>query len=635
MKIISKDGSQVEIKEAGTLLDAAEAISSGLARNALAGKINGEDKDLRDVLHDGDKFEISTFDDEYGRLAFHHSTAHLLAQAVQRLYPDAEFAIGPAIKDGFYYDIDFGDKVINDEDLPKIENEMKKIVQEKLPIERFEMTRQEAIKYWEDKGQKYKVELVEDLPEDAHISFYKQGDFTDLCAGPHIMNTGSLKAFKLTSIAGAYWRGDENRKMLTRIYGTSFPKKKLLDEYLERIEEAKKRDHRKIGKEMGLFALMDEGPGFPFFLPKGMIIKNELIEYWREIHQRAGYKEISTPLILNRKLWETSGHWDHYRENMYTTEIDGEDYAIKPMNCPGAMLVFNSKPRSYKDLPLRLAELGSVHRHELSGALHGLFRVRNFTQDDAHIFLSMDMIEDEVKRIVDLIDEVYSKFGFKYNIELSTRPDDSMGSDEDWEEATSALEKALKGMGRTYEINEGDGAFYGPKIDFHLEDCLGRSWQCGTIQLDFQLPQRFKSEYIGKDGNKHMPVLVHRVVFGSVERFIGNLIEEYAGNFPIWLAPVQIELIPVSLKAHLDYAREMQKELEAAGVRVELDDRDETLGKKIRDAQVAKTYFQIVVGDREMEDKTVSIRMHGEKDSKVMAFKDFKEFIVGKIKDRD
>lgn len=634
MKVITKDGSSLDLQEGASCLDAAEAISKGLARNALAAKINGEDHDLRDELHEGDRVEIATFDDEYGQLAFHHSTSHLMAQAIQHLYPKAQFSIGPAIDNGFYYDIDFGDERVTEEDFPAIEKEMKKLVQAQEDIERFTKPRAEAIEYFKEKDQPYKVELIEDLPEEEEISFYRQGDFTDLCAGPHVMNTKVLKAFKLTSVAGAYWRGDENNKMLTRIYGTSFPKKKMLDEYLARMEEAKKRDHRKIGKEMDLFTFMDEGPGFPFFLPNGVVIKDELIKYWKEIHRKAGYKLIQTPQILSRSLWETSGHWDHYRENMYVTKIDDEDFAIKPMNCPGAMLVYNSKPRSYREFPLRLGELGNVHRHELSGALHGLFRVRNFTQDDAHIFLTMDMIADEVKRIMDIIDEVYTKFGFKYTMELSTRPDDSMGTDEEWEGATQALKQALEENGQDYTINEGDGAFYGPKIDFHLEDTIGRTWQCGTIQLDFQLPQRFKAEYIGKDGEKHQPVVLHRVVYGSIERFIGILIEQYAGNFPLWLAPVQVELIPVNLKAHGAYAQKMKDALEDAGVRVELDLRDETLGKKIRDAQLAKTYFQIVVGDREMENGTVSVRRHGEEDTQTIPFDEFKNWMVEEIETR-
>lgn len=631
MNVVTKDGKNLTLGAGANLYEAAEAISEAFARKALAGRINGQLADLRTELHEGDRIEIADFDEEDGKKAFHHTTAHILAQAVQRLYPQAQFAIGPAIENGFYYDIDFGEEEIGEEDLPRIEKEMAKVVQEKLDIERFTMERSEAMAYWQEQNQPYKLELVKDLPEDAVVSFYRQGDFTDLCAGPHLFNTGSVKALKLTSLAGAYWRGDEHNKMLTRIYGVSFPKKKLLDEYLTRLEEAKKRDHRIIGKEMELFALMEEGPGFPFFLPNGMAMKNALITYWREMHKKAGYLEIATPQILNRKLWETSGHWDHYRENMYTTKIDGEDYAIKPMNCPGAMLVYQSKPRSYKDLPLRLAELGNVHRHELSGALHGLFRVRNFTQDDAHIFLALDMIEAEVRSIIELIDGFYQKMGFRYHIELSTRPEDSMGTDEEWEEATKALQQALEHIGMPYTVNEGDGAFYGPKIDFHLEDTLGRTWQCGTIQLDFQLPQRFHAEYVGADGEKHQPVLIHRVVFGSVERFIGILIEQFAGNFPLWLAPVQVALIPVHNEAHGTYAQKMKEELEAIGARVQVDLREETLGKKIRDAQTAKTSLQIVVGDQELQNGTVSLRKHGEKDSKTLSFEAFKDWLKEQI----
>ena len=635
MKILSKDGSAVEVKDGATAYDFAKAISEGLARKALAAMVNKEDCDLRTELHEGDRVGIYTFDDAYGKLAFRHSTSHVMGQAVQRLYPQAKLAIGPAIADGFYYDIDFGEESLKDEDLPRIEEEMKKIVKEKLDIERFTKSREEAIQFFKDKKEDYKVELIEDLPEDAEISFYRQGDWVDLCAGPHIMNTGAIKAFKLTSLAGAYWRGDEKNKMLTRIYGTSFPQKKLLDEYLTRMEEAKKRDHRKIGKEMGLFMFSEAGPGFPFFLPKGMILKNTLLDYWRELHRKAGYQEISTPIILNRKLWETSGHWDHYRENMYTTKIDDEDYAIKPMNCPGSMLVYNSQSHSYRDLPLRLAELGIVHRHELSGALHGLFRVRCFTQDDSHIFMTPEQITSEIKNVVSLIDEVYTKFGFTYHIELSTRPEDSMGTEEEWEMATNGLKRALDELGRDYEINEGDGAFYGPKIDFHLEDTIGRTWQCGTIQLDFQLPQRFEAEYIGEDGEKHRPIVIHRVVFGSIERFIGILIEQYAGNFPTWLAPVQVKLIPVNLDAHGDFAQKMAKELEDVGVRCELDLRNETLGKKIRDAQVEKTHYQIVLGDQEMENHTVTVRRYGEEKTETLDWEAFKERILQEIANRE
>ncbi|MDY6085932.1 MAG: threonine--tRNA ligase [Peptoniphilaceae bacterium] len=634
MKIVLKDQSEINLEEGARAIDLAKAISAGLARNALAAEINGEGRDLRTALHEGDRVAILTFDDEYGRLAFRHSTSHLMAQAVAHLYPDAQFAIGPAIKDGFYYDIDFGETVITDEALPQIEEEMKRLVKEKIDVEQFTLPRDEAIEFFTEKNQPYKVELIEDLPEGEVISFYRQGDFVDLCAGPHVMNMGILKAFKLTSVAGAYWRGDEHNKMLTRIYGTSFPKQSMLDEHLARIEEAKKRDHRKIGRDMELFTLLDEGPGFPFFLPNGMRLKNALLQYWREIHREAGYDEISTPTILNRSLWETSGHWDHYRENMYTTRIDDEDYAIKPMNCPGAMLVYNAKPHSYRELPLRLAELGNVHRHELSGALQGLFRVRNFTQDDAHIFLAPDMIEDEIRRIVRLIDAVYTKFGFKYEMEISTRPEDSMGTDEEWENATNALMNALKSMDMPFEINEGDGAFYGPKIDFKIEDALGRQHQCATIQLDFQLPQRFGAEYTGQDGEKHQPVLIHRVIYGSIERFIGILIEHFAGNFPLWLAPVQVAVIPVNVDAHGAYAEELADELREKGVYVELDNRSETLGKRVRDAQVKKIPLQLVIGDQEMEHHTVNVRLHGEKESHNMAWEDFVTEITEKIKTR-
>lgn len=633
MEVKLKDGSGLQVENEASAFDAAKTLSEGLARNALAAEVNGEEKDIRTPLHDGDQLSILTFDDEYGKHAFHHSSSHLLAQAVKRLYPEAKLAIGPPIRDGFYYDIEFS-QPITDEDLPVIEEEMKKIVKEKLDISRFTKNRDEAIAYFEEHNEPYKVELIQDLPEDAEIGFYRQGDFTDLCAGPHILNTSQIKAFKLTSVAGAYWRGDEHNKMLTRIYGTSFPKKKMLDEHLERLEEAKKRDHRKIGKEMDLFAFVEEGPGFPIFLPKGMLLKNALIDYWRELHIREGYKEISTPMILNRKLWETSGHWDHYQENMYTTKIDDQDYAIKPMNCPGAMLVYNSKPHSYKEFPLRLGELGLVHRHELSGALHGLFRVRNFTQDDAHIFLTPDMITDEIKRIVSLIDEVYTKFGFSYHIELSTRPDDSMGTDEEWEVATQGLKDALDEIGKDYVINEGDGAFYGPKIDFHIEDVIGRTWQCGTIQLDFQLPQRFEAEYIGEDGEKHRPIVIHRVVYGSVERFIGNLIEQYAGNFPLWLAPSQVRLIPVNNEVHGDKCEEMAKELRELGVHVDVDLREETMGRKIRDAQTEKVKLQLVIGDKEVEEETVNIREYGEKDTVSKDWSAFKEWIAEAVEER-
>ena len=553
-----------------------------------------------------------TFADELGQEAFHHTTSHILAQAVKRLYPDTKCAIGPAIKDGYYYDFEFSFPFTT-EHLEAVEKEMRKIVKEALPLERFTMNRQEAIDLMKEKNEPYKVELIEDLPEDAELSFYKQGEYLDLCAGPHVSNTSVIKAFKLQSVAGAYWRGDEHRQMLTRIYGTSFPKAAELEAYLKRMEEARLRDHRKLGKELGLFAIMDEGPGFPFFLPKGMVLKNLLIDYWRKLHQREGYVEISTPIILSRHLWENSGHWDHYKDNMYTTVIDDEDYAVKPMNCPGGMLVYKVEPRSYKDLPMRVGELGLVHRHEKSGQLHGLMRVRCFTQDDAHIFMTEDQIRDEIKGVARLIDEVYSKFGFKYHVELSTRPEDSMGSDEDWEMATEGLRGALDELGLAYVVNEGDGAFYGPKIDFHLEDSIGRTWQCGTIQLDFQMPQRFDLEYTGADGEKHRPIMIHRVAFGSIERFIGILIEHYAGKFPTWLAPVQVKVMAVSEK-FADYAQRIQDELIEAGVRSEIDLRNEKLGYKIREAQMEKVPYMVIVGEKEVEEGTISVRKRDEGD---------------------
>ena len=530
-----------------------------------------------------------------------------MAQAIKRLYPEAKLAIGPSIADGFYYDIDFASPIAA-EDLEKIEAEMKKIVKEALPIERFTLPRNEAIALMKEKEEPYKVELIEDLPEGEEISFYRQGDFTDLCAGPHLMNTKEVgKAYKLTSIAGAYWRGDEHNKMLTRIYATAFGKKEELEAYLTMLEEAKKRDHRKLGKELGLFMMHDAGPGFPFFLPKGMVLKNTLLDYWRQLHKKAGYVEISTPIILNRSLWETSGHWDHYKNNMYTTVIDGQDYAIKPMNCPGGVLTYASEPRSYRDLPLRMGELGIVHRHEKSGQLHGLMRVRCFTQDDAHIFMTPEQIKDEIMGVAKLINEVYTLFGFKYHVELSTRPEDSMGSDEDWEMATEGLRSALDALGLDYVVNEGDGAFYGPKIDFHLVDAIGRTWQCGTIQLDFQLPQRFELEYQGADGEKHRPIMIHRVVFGSIERFIGILIEHFAGAFPTWLAPVQVKVLPISDK-YADYAEKVRKQLDDAGIRVEVDTRAEKIGYKIREAQMQKVPYMVIVGQKEEEEGLVSVR---------------------------
>ena len=538
--------------------------------------------------------------------AIRHTASHVLAQAVKRLYPETKLAIGPAIDDGFYYDFD-REGGFTPDDLEKLEAEMKKIVKENLALKPFVLPRDEAIKFMQEKGEPYKVELIEDLPEGETISFYQQGDFVDLCAGPHILYTKGIKAFKLTSIAGAYWRGSEKNKMLTRIYGTAFAKKEDLEAYLTMMEEAKKRDHRKLGKELGLFMFAEEGPGFPFFLPKGMTLKNTLIDYWREIHLREGYQEVSTPVILSRKLWETSGHWDHYKENMYTTVIDDEDYAIKPMNCPGGMLVYKSQPRSYRDLPLRVGELGLVHRHEKSGQLHGLMRVRCFTQDDAHIFMTQDQITDEIKGVTRLINEVYSQFGFDYFVELSTRPEDSMGSDEDWEMATNGLRNALDEMGLKYIVNEGDGAFYGPKIDFHLRDSIGRTWQCGTIQLDFQLPQRFEAEYVAEDGTKKRPIMIHRVCFGSIERFIGILIEHFAGKFPVWLAPVQVKVIPVSEKS-MEYAQGLYDQLKAAGIRTELDRKDEKVGYKIRQAQLEKVPFMLVLGEKEAAEGKITVR---------------------------
>ena len=629
MIIRMKDGSEREYDAPVTVWKAAQDIGEGLARAACAGEVNGQVVDLRYEITQDCDLRILTFEDEEGRAAFRHTASHILAQAVKRLYPNTRLAIGPAIKDGFYYDFEF-EIPISNEDLEQIEKEMKKIVEEKEDIRRFTLTREEAMELMRKREEPYKQALIEDLPEGEEISFYEQGEFVDLCAGPHLMNTKSVKAFRLTSIAGAYWRGSEKNKMLTRIYGTAFAKKEELKEYLELLEEAKKRDHRKLGKELGLFALMDEGPGFPFFLPKGMILKNLLIDYWRELHKREGYVEIQTPMLLNRKLWETSGHWDHYRENMYTTRIDDEDFAIKPMNCPGGMLVYKSEPHSYRDLPLRIGELGLVHRHEKSGALHGLMRVRCFTQDDAHIFMTQEQITDEIKGVVRLIDEVYQKFGFRYHVELSTRPEDSIGSDEDWEMATDGLRKALDELKLDYTVNEGDGAFYGPKIDFHLTDSLGRTWQCGTIQLDFQLPMRFEAEYIGADGERHRPIMIHRVVFGSIERFIGILIEHYAGKFPLWLAPVQVKVLPISDK-HIDYAKKVAEILKNASVRCEADLRAEKIGYKIRSAQLEKVPYMLIVGQKEEENKTVSVRSREEGDLGEELLKEFieKTFLNG------
>ncbi len=556
-------------------------------------------------MRDG-SIQEAEFEEELGKNAFRHTTAHILAQAVKCLYPNTKCAIGPSITDGFYYDFEF-DFNFSEENFPEIEAEMKKIVKENLQLKQFALAYEEATLAMEERNETYKIELLKELPTEEKISFYQQGEYLEMCAGPHVVYTSVIKAFKLLSVAGAYWRGDEKNKMLTRIYGTSFPNKDMLAEYLNRLEEAKKRDHRKLGKELGLFALLDEGPGFPFFLPKGMILKNLLIDYWRKIHSREGYVEISTPMMLNRQLWETSGHWDHYKENMYTTVIDETDFAIKPMNCPGGMLVYKLEPHSYRELPMRIGELGLVHRHEKSGALHGLMRVRCFTQDDAHIFMTPEQILEEIKGVVRLIDEVYTSFGFKYHVELSTRPENSIGSDADWEMATSGLRNALDDLKLKYLLNERDGAFYGPKIDFHLEDSIGRTWQCGTIQLDFQLPQRFEAEYIGEDGNKHRPIMIHRVVFGSIERFIGILIEHYAGKFPLWLSPVQIKILPISDK-FIDYANEVEVVLKKEGLRCEIDSRAEKIGYKIRSARMERIPYMLVVGEKEMENHSVSVR---------------------------
>jgi len=607
MKITLKDGSVKEYASAVTVLEVAKDLSEGLARMACAGEVNEEAVDLRTVIDQDCTLNILTARDEKGLAALRHSASHVMAQAVKRLYPSAKLAIGPSIVDGFYYDVDF-ENPITAEDLVKIEGEMKKIVKEGLAIQRFTLPREEALELMKKMEEPYKVELIEDLPEGEEISFYQQGEFIDLCAGPHLMSTRDIgKAYKLTSIAGAYWRGNEHNKMLTRLYATAFAKKEELEAYLTMMEEAKKRDHRRLGRELGLFMMHEAGPGFPFFLPKGVMLRNTLLEYWREIHKKAGYQEIVTPIILSRSLWENSGHWDHYKDNMYTTVIDEMDFAVKPMNCPGGMMTYASEPRSYRDLPLRMAELGLVHRHEKSGQLHGLMRVRCFTQDDAHIFMTEDQIKDEIKGVANLINDVYTLFGFEYHVELSTRPEDSMGSDEDWAMAISALKDALDEMGLDYVINEGDGAFYGPKIDFHLVDAIGRTWQCGTIQLDFQMPQRFELEYTGADGEKHRPIMIHRVAFGSIERFIGILIEHFAGAFPTWLAPVQVKVLPISDK-YSEYAKKVTDQLDEAGIRVELDTRSEKIGYKIREAQTHKIPYMLIVGQKEEENGVVSVR---------------------------
>ena len=630
-----KGGVVKEYENGTTAMDIAKSIGMGLYKAVCICKINGEYQDLRTPITGDCELEFLTFeDDEEAKRTFRHTASHILAQAVKRLYPEAKLAIGPSIANGFYYDFDV-EKPFLPEDLEKIEAEMKKIVKEKLPLERFEMTPDEAIKYYEDKGEIYKVELVkEHADKGENISFYKQGEFTELCAGPHIPDTGRIKAFKLTSATGAYWRGSEKNKMLQRIYATAFTKQADLDAYLEAIEEAKKRDHRKLGRELGLFALRDEAPGMPFFLPKGMVLRNTLINYWRDVHKKWGYYEISTPQIMRRSLWETSGHWDHYHDDMYTTVIDGEDFAIKPMNCPGSILVYELEPHSYKEMPLRYGELGMVHRNELSGALHGLFRVRCFTQDDAHILLAPEQIRDEVVRIAQLFDEVYTLFGLPYEIELSTMPEDHIGSEEDWEIATKALADAITSVGKTYIINEGDGAFYGPKLDFHIKDSLGRTWQCGTIQLDYQLPGRFNLEYTGSDGEKHTPVMIHRVVFGSIERFIGVITEHFAGAFPIWLAPVQVKLLPIADRHH-DYAFEIAKKLEAKGIRCEVDTRSEKTGYKIREAQLQKIPYMLLMGDKDIEGNCVSVRKRGEGDIGAMSVDEFVEMAAKQIESKE
>lgn len=630
IKVTLKDGAVREVPAGITVLEFAKTLSNSLAKVALVGKVDGNVVGLETKLTQDANVEILTFADNEGKHALRHSASHILAQAVKRLYKDVKLAIGPAIENGFYYDFD-AERPFTPEDLIKIQAEMDKIVKENLAIERAELSRSEALALFEKQGESYKVELINDLPADAVISTYKQGEFIDLCAGPHVLSTGKVKAFKLQSIAGAYWRGDEKRKMLQRIYGTAFEKKAELDEYLTMLEEAAKRDHRKLGRELDLFSISEEGPGFPFFHPNGMIVRNELESFWRELHREFGYQEIKTPIILNRKLWEQSGHWDHYKENMYFTQIDGEDYAVKPMNCPGGILVYRTQHHSYRDLPLRTAELGLVHRHELSGALHGLMRVRAFTQDDAHIFMLPAQIKEEIQKVIDLFDRVYSTFGLEYHAELSTRPEKAMGSEEVWETTTNALREALEERGMKYIINEGDGAFYGPKIDFHLRDSIGRTWQCGTIQLDMLLPEKFDLTYVGEDGQKHRPVMIHRVAYGSIERFIGILIEHYAGTFPVWLAPVQVKILTITDK-HSDYAYALKKEMFDKGIRAEVDDRNEKIGYKIRESQMSKVPYIIVIGDKEMEERKVAVRKHGEKDSVVQAVDAFTSEVLEKIK---
>lgn len=629
LQVVLKDGAVREVEKGTTLLALAEALSRSLAKNALAATVNGKTTDLAAKLEEGGEVQFFTFEDAAGREALRHSASHILAQAVKRLYKDAKFGIGPSIANGFYYDIDCSYTFVP-EDLVKIQAEMEQIIKEDLPIERMEVTREQAIKLFEEHNEIYKVELIRDLPADVIISLYKQGDFVDLCAGPHVPSTGRVKVVKLQSIAGAYWRGDEKRKMLQRIYGTAFEKKADLDAYITMLEEAAKRDHRKLGRELNLYSMQDEGPGFPFFHPKGMVIRNELENFWRKLHFKYGYQEIKTPIILHQKLWQQSGHWEHYRENMYFTQIDGEGYAVKPMNCPGGILVYRSEHHSYRDLPLRTCELGLVHRHEISGALHGLMRVRSFTQDDAHIFMLPSQIKDEIIGVMQLFDDVYSTFGLSYHAELSTRPEHSMGSDESWETATKALKDALDERGMVYKINEGDGAFYGPKIDFHLKDSIGRTWQCGTIQLDMQMPERFDLTYVGEDGQKHRPVMIHRVAYGSMERFIGILIEHYAGAFPAWIAPVQVKILPITDR-HVEYAKKLAAVLKDKEVRVELDDRNEKIGYKIREGQVNKIPYMLVVGDKEAENGSVAVRKRGAGEVGTQPFEQFVEILMNEI----
>ena len=625
MNVLLRNGDSLTLDDGAKAMDAAKAISDSLARNAVAVKINDKLCDLSAALSAGDKLEFVTLKDKEGLEVYRHTCAHVLAQAVKTIFPTCKLAIGPVIENGFYYDIDFNTP-ITQEDFGKIEAEMQKIIKANTPIERFELPRKEAIELMTRYKEKYKVELINDLPEDAVISFYKQGAFTDLCRGPHLPSTGRIKAFKLTSLAGAYWRGNEKNKMLTRIYGVAFAKKDEMEAYFNMLEEAKKRDHIKLGKELKLFALLNEGRGFPFFLPNGMVLKNILADYWRDLHRKEGYVEIQTPIILSRTLWENSGHWDHYKDNMYTTKIDGEDYCVKPMNCPGGMLVYKLQPHSYKDLPIRMGEMGLVHRHEKSGQLHGLFRVRCFTQDDAHIFMLPEQITDEIKGVVRLTDKIYKQFGFKYKVELSTRPKDSMGTEEEWNAATNALKEALEEMNLEYEINEGDGAFYGPKIDFHLQDSIGRTWQCGTIQLDFQMPQRFELEYVGEDGAKHRPIMIHRAIYGSMERFIGILIEHYAGKFPVWLAPVQVKILPITDRTAA-YAESVAEKLRENGLRVEIDGRNEKIGYKIREAKLEKVPYVVVVGDAEANEGTVNVNKRGVEEKMTMSVDEFANLV--------